>query len=163
MAHGYAESYKARCGATQPLRLLEASSAKVQARSRNCSCYFNGIRLPAGCRAADAFSDLRTRAGCSSSVRISSSAERTRPTFTSDSSSLLSNFSATKPAWRSRSQQLVVAAPRRPKPSRDSAARSSLPPLSKTQRQGLIIIRADAGWPTAYPGPGSSVTTTLYD
>jgi hypothetical protein len=33
---------------------------------------------------------------------------------------------------------------------------------SKTPAQGLIHIVAELGWPTAYPKPGPSVTTTLY-
>lgn len=50
------------------------------------------------------------------------------------------------------------AAPPSKLPGDSAACRSC--GLSKTQ--GLIIIRADLGSPTAYPAPGSRVNTTLY-
>ena len=44
----------------------------------------------------------------------------------------------------------------------DSAARPSCS-LSNSHAQGLIHIVAELGWPIAYPKPGSSFTSTLYD
>ena len=56
-----------------------------------------------------------------------------------------------------------VATPRGPESFRgDSAARRSWR-LTKTWSQGLMIILAAMGWPSAYPKPESRVSTTLYD
>ena len=54
-----------------------------------------------------------------------------------------------------------VARPRRPETF--PRQRSAPFPLSKSPAQGLIHIMAELGAPIAYPKPGSSVTTTLYD
>ena len=40
--------------------------------------------------------------------------------------------------------------------------RRSAPFVPRVEHQGLIHIRAELGTPTAYPAPGSRVTTTLY-
>ena len=53
-----------------------------------------------------------------------------------------------------------VNPPRRPDWFSGTARRALR--LSNSQTQGLIQIRAELGLPTAYPAPGSKVTTTLY-
>ena len=62
-----------------------------------------------------------------------------------------------RPACEGR--DLANAAPSRTFPG--PAQRAVLPPLN-SQDHGLIHIVAELGWPTAYPKPGSRVTTTLY-
>jgi hypothetical protein len=53
-----------------------------------------------------------------------------------------------------------IATPRRPE-SFPGTARAVGWCLSKVHCPGLIQIRADFCWPSAYPKPGSRVTTTL--
>ena len=62
--------------------------------------------------------------------------------------------------WKPETQRSDAALPR--KLPRDSTARRSWR-LTKIWSQGLMIILAAMGWPSAYPKPVSRVTTTVYD